>query len=47
MGNLKALFVPVKIQLLIAHLVENTTCQTYKPISTTAVTEWKTGMCVM
>jgi len=47
MGNLKALFVPVKIQLLIAHLVENTTCQTYKPISTTAVTKLTTSMCVV
>jgi len=47
MGNLKALFVPVKIQLFIAYLAENTTCQTYKPISTTAVTKLTTGMCVV
>jgi len=47
MDNLKALFIPVKIQLFIAYLAENTTCRTYKLISTTAVTEQTTGMCVM
>lgn len=36
----------VKIQLFIAYLAEDTTCQTYKPISMTAVTEQKTGVCV-
>jgi len=47
MDNLKTLFIPVKIQLFLAYLAENATCQTYKLISTTAVTERKTGMCVM
>lgn len=45
MDNLKALFIPVKIQLFIAYLAENTTCQTYELISTTAVTTENRYVC--